>query len=243
MALPKLDAPTYNLTLPSTKKKIKYRPFLVKEEKILLMANEGNDVEEQIDAVKQIISNCIITKGIKIESLATFDIEYLFVNIRSKSVGNIVQLNYKHDCTNKSADGTPTQCDVRFDINLDNVEIENSEDHTNKIDLTDDVGVIMKYPDFRVINGIQSLDTFEDTMKMLSNCIEYIYEGDEVHDVTDYQDEEIFAFLESLSQTQFQSINKFFETMPQCVAEANVRCPDCDWSTSFKLRGITDFFV
>ena len=244
MALPKLDTPTYNLTIPSTKKKIKFRPFLVREEKILLMANEGADVEEQVDAAKQIIANCIITKGVKIESLATFDIEYLFVNIRSKSVGNVVQLNYKREgCTNKTEDGTPTQCDVRFDINLDNVEIENNEEHTNKVQLTDTIGVIMKYPDFRMLNGIQNLNTFEDTMKMLKNCIEYIYDGDEVYDIADSDDEEVSEFLESLSQMQFQKINTFFETMPQCVTDANVKCPDCGWTNTFKLRGITDFFV
>jgi hypothetical protein len=243
MALPKLDMPTYNLILPSNKKKIKYRPFLVKEEKILLMANEGDDIEEQIDAAKQVISNCIITSGIKVETLATFDIEYLFVNIRSKSVGNIIQLNYKHDCANKSEDGTLVQCDVRFDINLDNVEIENTEDHTNKIELTDMVGVIMKYPDFKMLTGIKNLNNFDDTMKMLKNCIEYIYDGDEVHDINDYNDEEVFSFLESLSQGQFQKINNFFETMPQCVTDADVKCPDCGWTNSFKLRGISDFFV
>ena len=244
MALPKLDTPTYNLTIPSTKKKIKFRPFLVREEKILLMANEGDDVEEQVDAAKQIIANCIITKGVKIESLATFDIEYLFVNIRSKSVGNVVQLNYKREgCTNKTEDGTPTQCDVRFDINLDNVEIENNEEHTNKVQLTDTIGVIMKYPDFRMLTGIQNLNTFEDTMKMLKNCIEYIYDGDEVYDIADSDDEEVSEFLESLSQMQFQKINTFFETMPQCVTDANVKCPDCGWTNTFKLRGITDFFV
>ena len=141
--LPKIDTPMYELTLPSNNQTIQYRPFLIKEEKILLMAQEGEDQDEQIRAVKQIITNCILTP-VNVDKLATFDIEWLFVNIRSKSVGKILQLNYKHDCTHEPPEGQESKkVDIRFDINLDNVIIENNADHTNNILLTDKIGLIM----------------------------------------------------------------------------------------------------
>ena len=134
--LPKIDTPMYELTLPSNNQTIQYRPFLIKEEKILLMAQEGEDQDEQIRAVKQIITNCILTP-VNVDKLATFDIEWLFVNIRSKSVGKILQLNYKHDCTHEPPEGQESKkVDIRFDINLDNVIIENNADHTNTVSYT-----------------------------------------------------------------------------------------------------------
>ena len=240
--LPQIETPIYELTLPSTNQNIQYRPFLIKEEKILLMAQEGEDAEETIRAVKQIISNCILSP-INVDKMATFDNEYLFVNIRAKSVGKILQLNYKHDCTHEMPAGETKPVDIRFDINLDNVVIENSKDHTNTIPITDTIGLIMRYPDFKLMSDIGTMTNFDDVMDVVTQCIETIYDGEEVHDVSDYSTDQLVEFLESLTNEQFERINNFFETMPTTVTDAEVKCRNCGWSTNFQLRGITDFFV
>lgn len=242
MELPKLDAPTYELSLPSTKKKIRYRPFLVKEEKILLMANEGDDTDEQIMAVKQILTNCIISPKVNIEKLSTFDIEYLFVNIRAKSVGNIVSLSYKKENCVGENDSDPKTCQIPFSVNLDEVSIERTKSHSNKIDLNDDVGVVMKYPDFKTMARMQEISDVDDVLSMIIDCIEFIYQGEEIYNTKDYGKDQLAGFLESLTQNQFDKINEFFETMPSVYADANVKCSKCGWETSFKLKGISDFF-
>ena len=241
--LPKIDTPMYELTLPSNNQTIQYRPFLIKEEKILLMAQEGEDQDEQIRAVKQIITNCILTP-VNVDKLATFDIEWLFVNIRSKSVGKILQLNYKHDCTHEPPEGQESKkVDIRLDINLDNVIIENNADHTNNILLTDKIGLIMKYPDFKLLSTISKMDNFEQVLDVVVDCIEQIYDGEDSHDVKEYSKEKVIEFLEELTNEQFEKINNFFATMPTTMTNAEVKCKNCGWSTSFQLRGITDFFV
>jgi hypothetical protein len=239
MALPRIDQPTYELTLPSTKERIRYRPFLVKEEKILLMAQEGDDLGEQIESVKQIINNCIISKNVKTETLSTFDIEFIFINIRSKSVGNFVELQYKHECSAENNE----ECQIPFRVNLDDVYVENNEIHTNKIELTDAVGVFMKYPDFKLLYKITAMEKFEEMLEVISRCIDIIYMGDETYSPSDYTNKEMLEFLENLSQEQFQNISNFFETMPQTAVDVEIKCKKCGYENKMVLKGISDFFV
>ena len=247
MTLPVLDQPTYEMTLPSTNKKIRYRPFLVKEEKILLMAQEGDDVGEQIEAVKQIIRNCIISTGVRVEDLSTFDIEYLFIQIRSKSVGKDIELQYRKDeckeVLEEDNNPPPRTCQLAFVVDLDKVYIDKTEGHTNKIELTDQVGVFMKYPDFRLLHKITTLNDYDEMIKVIGRCIETIYMDEQIFDPKEYTEEEMQTFLESFSQEQFQKISDFFDSMPQTAYDANIVCRKCGWKTDMKLKGISDFFV
>jgi len=239
MTLPTLDQPTYELTLPSTKERIRYRPFLVKEEKILLMAQEGDDIGEQIESIKQIIRNCIISGNVRIETLSTFDIELLFIKIRSKSVGNFVELQYKHECSAENNE----ECQIPFRVDLDNVYIENQDNHTNKIELTDTVGIFMKYPDFKLLHKITTMDNFEEMLTVITKCIDVIYMGEETYSPSDYSDEEMLNFLENLSQEQFLKVSEFFDTMPQTAYDVEIKCKKCGYENKMMLKGISDFFV
>ena len=239
--LPKIDTPTYELKLPSTNKKIRYRPFLVKEEKILLMAQEGETVEEKIDAVKQIIRNCVLN-DIDVEKLSTFDIEYLFIQLRSKSVGNIINLNYKKENCSEKENG-PGDCQLPFLLDLDQVKVNTEQEgYSNKIELTDEIGLIMKYPDFETLNRLLSAEDYDDLVKLIASCIEFIWDADDMHNVSDYTIEEVSEFIENLTQKQLDLINDFFENMPETVCEVNIRCPKCGFQKEMKVRGISDFF-
>ena len=239
--LPRIDTPTYEITLPSTGKKTRFRPFLVKEEKILLMAQQGEDLDEKINAIKQIIRNCLI-EDIDIDALATFDIEYLFVNLRSKSVGNIINLTYKRkECPNK--DDGAGDCDLPFTMDLENVKVEETDQgHNTNVQITDRISIIMKYPDFNVLNKILLSENYDDIVEVIATCIEYITEDNEVLNASDYTIEEIIEFIENLTQTQFASINDFFETMPETNCAVNIRCRQCEFKKEMKVSGVADFF-
>lgn len=246
MTLPIINQPTYELTIPSSKEKIRYRPFLVKEEKILLMAQEGTELDEQIEAVKQIIRNCVVSDGFKFEKLSTFDIEYLFINIRSKSVGNILDLNYRFDnCTAELEDGsaTPRICQVPFQLNLEDVSVRGQDGHNNIINLTDDVGVVMKYPDFKLLNKIVSMSNYEQLLDVIGGCVQMIFMGEETYDPSEYSDAQLREFFENLSQDQFKKVSHFFETMPQTVSNVNIECKKCGKRQSVEIKGISDFFA
>lgn len=239
--LPRIDTPTYELTLPSTKKKLKFRPFLVKEEKILLMAQEGDTSEEKIDAVKQIIRNCIL-QDIDVDRLSTFDIEYIFIQLRSKSVGNIIQLNYKRENCADKEDGAG-DCQIPFLLNLDDTKIENmTQDHSNEIVLTDEISILMKYPDFSLMNQLVDAESYDDLVELIANCIEFIKDSDEMHNVSDYTSQDVKDFIENLTQNQFEKINEFFENMPETTCDVNITCSKCGFKKEMKVRGISDFF-
>ena len=238
--LPRIDIPTYDLELPSTKTNYKFRPFLIKEEKILLMAQTGDDMNEKIEAVKQIIRNCII-QDIDVESLSTFDIEYIFIKLRAKSIGNILNLSYTHEgCPENEGEST----EIPFALDLENVEVTyvNGDSHSNKIQLTDDIGMIMKYPNFEIMNQMGKSETFEDIVGVVSSCIEIIYQDDEVFNTSDHPLSEVMDFVESLTKDQFEKINKFFEDMPEAEAECQVKCKKCGFEKTVRVKGITDFF-
>lgn len=236
MPLPKLNAPTYELVLPSSGKKVRYRPFLVKEEKILLIAMESEDEKQMKDAVQQILKNCILSRGVKVEDLAVFDIEYLFLNIRGKSVGEEVTLNLI--CPD---DGETT---VEVTINIEDIKVEKPEGHENIIKLNDDVSIVMKYPSMETfvknnITGQSSLDTVFD---LSADCISQIVEGEDVFESKSFSKKELLEFMDSMDSIQFQSIQKFFETMPKLSHKVLITNPKTNVESEVIIEGLNNFF-
>jgi len=237
MALPKLDVPIYEMAIPSTDEKVKYRPFLIKEEKVLLIAMESNKNEDIIQAVKQIVSECIFNK-IKLGDLPMFDIEYMFLNIRAKSVGEVSKL--KILCK----DDGETYATVEVD--LSEIEVQVEDDHTNKIELSDEMGVYMKYPSIDSFStaGISDI-TAENMLDVIVTCIDKIYDkkGEEVYDSKDSSKKELMEFVEQLNTKQFQEVQKFFDTMPKLQHTILVTNPKTKVESEVTLTGINDFFV
>jgi hypothetical protein len=237
MALPKLNTPTYELEVPSTDEKLKYRPFLVKEEKILLMAMESGKNEDIIQAVKDIVSECTFNK-IDLGSMPMFDVEYIFLNIRAKSVGEVSKL--KLLCP----DDKKTYVDT--EVNLTEVQVQVDEEHTNKIELTDDMGMIMTYPtiDSFSESGIQNVNA-SNMIDVISSCILQIYEknGEQVYQAKDQTKKELVEFVEQLNTKQFKELQKFFDTMPKLKHTVKVKNPKTKKSSDIVLTGLNDFFV
>ena len=237
MALPRLDVPTYELAIPSTDDKIKYRPFLVKEEKILLIAMESGETKDMLQAVKDIVDECTFNK-LNLGAMPMFDIEYIFLNIRAKSVGEVSKL--KVLCQ----DDMKTYASVEIDLN--DIEVQVNEGHTNKIELTDEMGVIMKYPtiDSFNVNNITDITT-DNMLEVIAACIAQIYDkkGEEVYDSKDSTQKELIEFVEQLNTTQFQDIQKFFDTMPSLKHTITVKNPKTKKESEVTLTGLNDFFV
>ena len=234
MPLPVLNAPTYELTIPSSGQTVQYRPFLVKEEKLLLMANEGGEPKEIVRAMKQIIGNCI-QDGYNTDNMPLFDVEYIFLKLRSKSVNEISEIGFR----------CPTCEEVnRIVVDLSSVEVMNTENHTNQIPLIDDVGLIMKYPQLDSIN-MTDLDSanVDDVFNVVSSCIDSIYQGEEIHDSSDYTQQEIQDFINNLTQEQFQKIQDFFDTMPKLSHTVQYNCSKCEYDEPLVLEGLQNFFA
>lgn len=237
MPLPTIATPTYELTLPSSKKTIKYRPFLVKEEKILIIAMESQDDKQITNAIKTVISNCILTKGVKVEDLATFDIEYLFLNIRGKSVGETV------DVLITCPDDEVTQ--VPVSINLDEIQVQTNPNHTRDIKLDDNLTMRMRYPSLSqfIKNNFNITDvTVDDTFELISGCIEQVYSEEESWSASDCTKKELFEFVDQLSSKQFKEIETFFETMPKLSHTVFVTNPNTGVENEILLEGLTSFF-
>ncbi len=238
MPLPTLSVPTYDVALPSTGKKIKYRPFLVKEEKVLLLAMESEDAKEIESAVKETLNNCIQTRGVKAESLASFDLEYLFLRIRAVSAGEEIKM--KVTCQ----DDGETQ--VTVDISIDDIQVFKPEGHDRKIMLTDDVGIVMKYPGFKQFVNItllnDNLDSTDDVFQLVADCVDQIFEKEEVWDASDMKRSEVVAFLEGMTQNQFELVQTFFETMPSLKHEFKVINPKTEVESTYTLEGLQSFF-
>ena len=236
MALPKLEVPIYELTVPSTDEKIKYRPFLIKEEKILLIAMESGENEDVIQAVKQIVSECTFNT-LKLGSMPMFDVEYIFLQIRSKSVGEVSKL--KVLCK----DDGETYANVEVD--LTEIEVQVNDDHTNKIELTDEMGVIMKYPTIDSFStaGISNI-TAENMLDVIVTCIDKIYDkkGEEVYDSKDSSQKELMDFVEGMNTQQFQDVQAFFDSMPKLRHEVTVVNPKTKVENVVALSGLNDFF-
>jgi hypothetical protein len=239
MPLPKITTPIYELEIPSLKKKIRYRPFLVKEEKILIIALESEDSKQIANAVKNVISNCILSKGVKVEDLSTFDIEYLFLNIRGKSVGETV------DVLITCPDDETTQ--VPMSINLDEINVEVDPKHSRDIKLDDTLTLRMKYPSMTefIKNNFDSGDdvSVDDTFDLIISCIEQIYSEEESWTASDSTKKELLEFVEQLSSKQFKEIEKFFETMPKLSHTIKIKNPKTGVESEVVLEGLSAFFV
>ena len=234
MALPTMDLPTYELVVPSNKKKIKFRPFLVKEEKVLLMALETDDEKNIKNAVFELLKACISTR-IKLENLASFDLEYIFLNIRAVSVGEIVQMNVT------CQDDEKTQ--VKYNLNLTDVNVIFPKGHDSKIMLTDTLGVIMKYPSFDGFVQGQFTDNKEfDVIKVVAESIDQIFEGEEVYDESTTSKKEFVQFVEGLTSPQLEKIQIFFETAPRLEHSFKVTNPNTGKESEYSLRGLQSFF-
>ena len=239
MPLPKIATPTYELELPSTGQSIKYRPFLVKEEKVLVIALESEDNKQITTAIKAVLKSCILTKGVKVESLPTFDIEYLFLNIRGKSVGEELEVNVI--CPD---DGETT---VPVIINLDDIEVQKDENHSNKIKIDDSIMMELKYPslDQFIKNNFDFNDknAMDQSFELIASCIDKVYTEDEVWATADCTKKEVKEFLESMNSQQFKEIEAFFETMPKLSHTINVTNPNTKVESEVTLEGLASFFV
>lgn len=239
MPLPKISAPTYELELPSTGERIQYRPFLVKEEKLLVIALESEDIKQITTAIKTVIKNCIFTKNIKVESLPTFDIEYLFLNIRGKSVGEELEVNIV------CPDDGETQVPVK--INLDDIKVQTNESHTNRIKLDDSIMMQMKYPslDQFIKNNFDFSDknAMDQSFELIASCIDKIFTEEEVWTTSDVTKKEMNDFLESMNSSQFKDIEKFFETMPKLSHKIKVKNPVTEVESEVVLEGLASFFA
>jgi|TARA_B100000035_G_scaffold244979_1_gene213532 ribosome-associated translation inhibitor RaiA len=238
MPLPKISTPTYELNLPSTGKKVQYRPFLVREEKLLVLALEGENAKDITTAMKTVIKNCIQTRGIKVETLPTFDIEYLFLNIRGKSVGEEIEVNVI--CPDDE------QTTVSVTLNVDDIQVQKSSEHSNTIKLDDKLMMEMKYPslDQFIKNNFDFSENspMDQSFELISSCIDKIYNEEEVWSVADVTKKEITDFLEQMNSKQFKQIEKFFETMPKLSHEIKVKNPATGVESTVVLEGLASFF-
>ena len=237
MALPILTTPTYELEVPSTDEKIKYRPFLVKEEKILLIALESGNTEDIVQAVKSIVEECTFNK-LNLGDMPMFDVEYIFLNIRAKSVGEVSKLRLL------CPDDGKTYTEV--EVNLTEVLVQVEKDHTNKIELTDEMGIYMKYPtiDSFAQTGITEV-TATNMLDVISTCVAQIYDkkGEEIFDAKDQTKEELIQFIEQLNTKQFAELQKFFDTMPKLKHVVKIENPETKVKNDILLQGLSDFFA
>ena len=240
MPLPKIATPSYELELPSTGKTITYRPFLVKEEKLLVIALESEDTKQITNAIKAVIRACVLTKGIKVEALPTFDIEYLFLNIRGKSVGE--DLDVKLICPDDN------KTEVNININLDDIQVNKPEGHSNKIKLDNNLMMELKYPSLNefIKNNFDpnevGTNAMEQSFDLIGSCINKIYNEDEVWVAADCSKKEINEFLDSMNSNQFKEVEKFFETMPKLSHTVKVKNPKTKVESDVVLEGLASFF-
>jgi len=238
MPLPKIATPTYELELPSSGELIRYRPFLVKEEKVLVIALESEDNKQITTAIKAVLKSCVLTKGIKVETLPTFDIEFLFLNIRGKSVGEELEVNVI------CPDDGETQVPVT--INLDDIQVQKSDNHDNQIKLDDNIMMELKYPslDQFIKNNFEfdEKNAMQQSFDLIASCIDKIYTEEEVWATADCTKKEMSEFLESMNSTQFKGIEKFFETMPKLSHTIKVTNPNTKKKSEVVLEGLASFF-
>ncbi len=241
MPLPKIATPSYELELPSTGKKIQYRPFLVKEEKLLVIALESEDTKQITNAIKAVIKSCVLTKGVKVEALPTFDIEFLFLNIRGKSVGEDINLNLVCPDDEKT--------EVSVSINLDDIKVQKPEGHSNQIKLDGNLMMELKYPSLNefIKNNFDPNDASRNPMDqsfdLIGSCIDKIYNEEEVWAADDCSKKEINDFLDSMNSNQFKEVEKFFETMPKLSHTVKVYNPTTKVESDVVLEGLASFFA
>jgi hypothetical protein len=243
--LPKLDVPIYELTLISSGKKIRFRPFLVKEQKLLLMISQGEDNNnETVNVVKQILKNCVVD-DINIDDLPTFDLEHLFLNLRARSVNEIVELRYKCNNIVEDEKGEDKKCDSleKFEIKLLDIKPTKGEGHDNTIKLTEKMGIVMKYPTFEMITKLDGKSEDEILMELLTNCVDYIYDADNIYKAKDTPREEIIEFIDSMQQKDLEKIQNFFETAPKIKHTIEFKCRKCKYEENIPVEGLQSFFI
>ena len=233
MSLPVINTPTYELEVPSTKETLKYRPFLVKEEKILLMAMEEEDQKHMVNAVRTIVDNCTF-KTLEIKKMPMFDLEYVFLNIRAKSVGEVASVKVLCD------DDGETYAEV--DIPLDKIQVKFQKDHTNLINLTDDIKIEMAYPTFEMLDGFDENDT-KGIFDLIGKCVERVIDGETLHERADFNKKDLTDFLDSLNTKQFAEVQKFFETMPKLSHDVEFTNPNSKKKHKKTLEGLNSFFA
>ena len=240
MALPKLDTPTYELELPVSKKKIKYRPFLIKEQRNLLMALESNDSNSTQSAIHDILVNCTLTDGIDVDKLPIVDIEYYFINLRAKSVGEIVESKYK---CNNVVEGKECGNIMEKNIDLTQIKVELPKESNPEIVLTPKITIKMQYPQFGVVKDSLKFDDINKvTFNMIAESIEYIYDGDQFYYGHEAQPGEMLEFVESMNQEQFTKVEKFFDELPKLKETVNIKCSKCGFDHTIEVEGLESFF-
>jgi hypothetical protein len=240
MALPMMSAPTYSMVIPSTDATVKYRPFLVKEEKALLIAQQSEDVKVMVETLKEVVKSCVVDK-IDVEKLATFDLEYMFTQIRAKSVGETVDLVFPCDVDHGENN---EKARAKVSIDLTTLVVEKSPEHTSRIDLFGDVGVVMKYPTVDIMKKLEKLDTddLDAIFSVMAECIDFVYQGDEIFYAKEQSHNELVQFLNNLTSDQFLKVQKFFETMPRIKKAVDYSCPVCGKQHHVVLEGLQSFF-
>lgn len=242
--LPKLDTPIYNIELPLTKKKLRYRAFLVKEEKILLIAMQSDDEQQIVDSIKQVINNCCLD-DIDVDELPLIDLEYFFLHLRARSVNEVSELQYKCNNKVKDAEGKEKTCGNLVDIHLNLLEIEPERDptHSNKIELSNKMGIVMKYPNVKMMNETKGETDLEKIMNIIVNCVDYIYDDESIYYRKNITDEEMTEFIESMDKNQFEKIQNFFNTIPKMRKPIHFHCNKCGYEEDIVVEGIQNFFV
>jgi DNA-directed RNA polymerase subunit M/transcription elongation factor TFIIS len=241
--LPKIDVPMYSVELPLTKKKVRYRPFLVKEEKLLMMAMEADDIKGVTTTIKQIANNCLLDE-IDVDTLPVLDIEFLFLQLRARSVNEIVELSYKCNNIVKDDEDNEKTCNhlVKFDFNIFDIKPTFDEKHTNKIELSNELGIVMRYPTFESIETIEDENDVNKVFSILDTCIDYIYDKDNIYYAKDATKEELREFIESMTREQFDKVKNFFDTMPKLKKKVDFKCGKCGYSENIEVEGIQNFF-
>lgn len=241
--LPKLDVPIYETKLISNDQVVRFRPFLVKEQKLFLMAAESEEPKDTINAIKQVLRNCILD-DIDVDSMATFDIEYLFLQLRARSIGEVVNLRF--NCNNNVTEkGEEKKCGnlVKIDINVLEINPTKDQEHTNKIQITDKVGVVLKYPTFNSIdsNEIDSQD-MQQVLNVIVSCIDYVYDEEQVYYAKDTKKEELIEFIENMKQGDLEKLSSFFTTLPKLKKDVQFHCDKCGYEEDIILEGVQSFF-
>jgi len=241
MALPKIDVPTYEIELTVSKTKIKYRPFLVKEQRNLLMAIESSESTTIQQNIKDILYNCTLTEGVNIEKLPIIDVEYYFVNLRAKSVGEIVESRYR--CNNVVDD---VECGniMEKEVDLTQIQVQMNEDVSAEIKLTSNISIKLKYPEFGIVKDSLQYENINDvTFHMIAQSIEYIYDGEQFYYATESTPEELMEFVEGLNQEQFGKIENFFNNLPKLKETLDIKCSKCGFEHKIEVEGLESFFV
>jgi hypothetical protein len=242
MALPLNNTPIYSLTIPSTKESVKFRPFLVKEQKALLIAQQSENVQVMMDTLKNIIKSSITSK-LDLDSLSLFDIEYIFLQLRAKSVGEEIDLILK--CPEEhGSEESNKKASVNVKVSIDDIKIEQSTEHTNKISLYNDVGVVMKYPSLETLSKFENVKANDPSLvfEVIAESMDYIYDNEQVYPIKEQSKTEVKEFIDNLTSEQFERLQKFFETMPKLTHTLSFNCPVCTKHNSVKLEGLDSFF-